>query len=60
MEGCGGVELVESQRGTVVRTEKAVVTFLEAILSGQISITSLKSGEGPIGRLGDAVRDMAS
>ena len=61
MDGCGEVVLVgRVARGTIVHTEKVVATFLEAILTSQISITSLNSGDGPIGGFGGAVRDMAS
>ena len=44
----------------MVRTEKAVVTFLDAILSGQVSITDLESGERPMGGFSGPARDTAS
>ena len=43
-----------------MHTEAAVMTFLDAILSSQISVTNLRSGEGPMGGFGVAARDMAS
>jgi hypothetical protein len=42
------------------RTENAVVTFLDAIVSGRVWITDLRSGEGPMGGSGASARDMAS
>jgi hypothetical protein len=54
---------VEAKAGWVreeSRTEKAVVTFLAAILSTQYLVTGLESGEGPMGSVEWATRDMAS
>lgn len=47
-------------RGTVLHTENVVVTFLDAIVGGPLSIAGSRSEEGPMGGSCGATRDTAS